>query len=256
LKINFLKYQAAGNDFVLIDNRQLKLTLTPHQCQRICDRRFGVGADGIILVDNSSTADFHITYYNPDGTQSLCGNGCRTGVELAARLGLAKTCSTFSAFDGTHEAELLADGLIKIKMSDLNHIEVVYDGYYMDTGSPHFVRFVKNVDDYPVFDEGKKLRYDPVFPRGTNANFIEWVHDQTFRLRTYERGVEQETLACGTGATASALAAALRGYASPVTLIARGGELIVSFLREKDGTFRQIYLTGPARLVFEGQLEL
>ena len=256
MKINFFKYQAAGNDFVLIDNRQIKLTLTPDQCARICDRRFGVGADGIILVDNSDQADFHITYYNPDGTQSLCGNGCRTGVELAARLGLAKPKSTFSAFDGLHEAELLPDGLIKIRLNDLDHIEKVYDGYYLDTGSPHFVRFVENLDAYPVFEEGRKLRYDPVFPRGTNANFIELVEGQTFRLRTYERGVEEETLACGTGATASALAASLKGYESPVTLLARGGKLVVSFEKEKEGTFRKIYLTGPAGLVFEGQLEL
>ncbi len=230
--------------------------LTPDQCAGICDRRFGVGADGIILVDNSDQADFHITYYNPDGTQSLCGNGCRTGVELAARLGLAKPTSTFSAFDGLHEAELLPDGLIKIRLNDLDHVEKVYDGYYLDTGSPHFVRFVENLDAYPVFEEGRKLRYDPVFPRGTNANFIELVEGQTFRLRTYERGVEEETLACGTGATASALAASLKGYESPVTLLARGGKLVVSFEKDKAGSFKKIYLTGPAGLVFEGQLEL
>jgi len=256
MKLHFYKYQAAGNDFVLIDDRQGDQQLSAEQIASLCDRRFGIGADGVIFVGRDGNADYSIRYFNPDGTQSLCGNGCRSAVNLAARLGLAGQHSVFSAYDGNHDAELMPDGRIRIRMSDVTAIDRLLGGYYMDTGSPHFVKFVSGLAGYPVFEEGRKLRYDPVFPIGTNANFIERVDDNTLALRTYERGVEQETLACGTGATASAIAASFEGYASPVTLIATGGVLRVDFRREPDGRFTDIYLTGPATLVFEGDIEL
>jgi len=256
MKLHFYKYQAAGNDFVLIDNRDGDQTLSAQQIAFLCDRRFGVGADGVIFVSRDQHADFNIRYFNPDGTQSLCGNGCRSAVDLASRLGLARQRSVFSAYDGDHDAELLPGGLIRIRMSDVTEIDRKLGGYYLDTGSPHFVKFVTGLSDYPVFEEGRRLRYDPVFPIGTNANFIERIDDSTLALRTYERGVEQETLACGTGATASAIAASFEGYRSPVTLKAAGGDLRVDFRKDPDGRFTEIFLTGPATLVFEGDIEL
>lgn len=256
MELHFYKYQAAGNDFVVIDNRGGNISLTADQIFKLCDRRFGVGADGVILVADDPNADYHVTYFNPDGTQSLCGNGCRSAVELAHRLGLATEHSVFAAYDGDHFADIMPNGLIRIKMNDLSKIDRVLDGYYMDTGSPHFVRFVSGLKDYPVFEEGRKIRYDKVFPIGANANFIEPVDRQTLALRTYERGVEQETLACGTGATASAIAASMEGYESPVRLKARGGDLIIDFQKHPDGSFTDIHLTGPATMVFRGVIEL
>lgn len=256
MKIHFYKYQAAGNDFVLIDNRIPKLKLSNEQIARICDRKFGVGANGVILVDNDSNASFNITYINPDGSQSLCGNGCRTAVHLASQLGMTNGKITFNAYDGIHKAEILPDGQIKIQMNNVEKIEEVYEGYSLDTGSPHYVKFVSGLDQYPVFDEGRKYRYDSFFPKGTNANFIEGRNGNAIALRTYERGVEEETLACGTGATASALAAYKKGYKSPVTIFTKGGTLTVEFKVSPSGAFSDIYLTGPAKLVFEGDLEL
>jgi len=210
----------------------------------------------LILVETDETADFRIRYFNPDGSESLCGNGCRSAVALAARLGLAIGKSVFNAYDGLHESELLGDGSIKIRMADVSEVTEIFDGWYMDTGSPHFVRWVKNLDDYPVVEEGRRLRYDPAFPRGTNANFIEKTQDGQLRIRTYERGVEEETLACGTGATASALAASFNGMQSPITLRARGGELRLDFRRLANGKFTDIHLSGPARLVYTGEMEI
>lgn len=256
MRVHFYKYQAAGNDFVLIDNRESKLSLSNEQIAQICHRRFGVGADGVILVDNDSNANFNITYINPDGSQSLCGNGCRTAVDLASKLGMTNGKISFNAYDGVHKAEILADGQIKIQMNNVDNIEEVFDGYSLNTGSPHFVKFVSGLDQYPVFEEGRKLRYDAHFPRGTNANFIESRNGNAIALRTYERGVEEETLACGTGATAAALAAFKKGYKSPLTIYTKGGTLTVEFKFSPSGAFSDIYLTGPAKLVYEGDLEL
>lgn len=256
MKIPFYKYQAAGNDFVLVDNRTGCFHFSIADIARICDRRFGAGADGLILISTDPAVDFRIDYFNPDGTASLCGNGCRSAVALAARLGIAGQHSLFNAYDGLHEAELTSDGLIRIRMSDVAQLEKIYDGFSLDTGSPHFVRWVSDIDAYPVLEEGRKLRYDPVFPKGTNANFIERIDDHTLALRTYERGVEEETLACGTGATACALVASESGYSSPIILKVRGGTLRVEFKRLPNGGFTDIYLTGPAQLVYTGELEI
>jgi diaminopimelate epimerase len=256
VRVHFYKYQAAGNDFVLIDNRATKLSFSKEQIAQICHRRFGVGADGVILVDNDPSANFNITYINPDGSQSLCGNGCRTAVDLASKLGMTNGKISFNAYDGVHKAEILSDGQIKIQMNNVDNIEEVFDGYSLDTGSPHFVKFVTGLDQYPVFEEGRKLRYDAHFPKGTNANFIEPGNGNAITLRTYERGVEEETLACGTGATAAALAAFRKGYKSPLTIYTKGGKLTVEFKASPSGAFSDIYLTGPAKLVYEGDLEL
>lgn len=272
MKIHFYKYQATGNDFVLVDNRDGKYSFTAAQIRKICDRRFGVGADGLIFLEKDAELDFGIVYYNGDGTQSLCGNGCRSAVDLASHLGWVNGTARFSAYDGPHEARLLGNGQIRLQMNDVTGVREENGGFFMDTGSPHFVKFVKGLKDYPVVEEGRQLRYSPAFePSGANINFVELLGNNTISVRTYERGVEDETLSCGTGVTAVSLAASLRGYSSPVKIKVLGGELSVEFKsghsdmpgkqsnpsnKPTDLVFHDIYLVGPAKLVFEGDLEL
>ena len=175
---------------------------------------------------------------------------------INARLPDGQGKLSFNAYDGVHKAEILPDGQIKIQMNDVDKIEEVFDGYSLDTGSPHYVKFVSGLDQYPVHEEGRRYRYDAHFPKGTNANFIESRNGNAIALRTYERGVEEETLACGTGATAAALAAFKKGYKSPLTIYTRGGTLTVEFNASPSGAFSNIYLTGPAKMVFEGEVEV
>lgn len=255
--IHFYKYQATGNDFVIIDNREANLSFSAAQIAAICHPKFGVGADGLILIERHPSLNFHLEYFNSDGSKSLCGNGCRAAVQFASRLGLVNGKANFTAFDGPHAAEILDNGNIRLKLADVKETKVIGDDYYIHTGSPHYIKFVRDVQNYPVFAEGKKIRYDAQFePGGVNVNFVELQPDNTIFVRTYERGVENETLSCGTGITAAALAAALKGYHSPVAIQTLGGTLSVEFKSGQSGTFQEIYLIGPAKMVFEGQLEL
>ena len=265
MKIHFYKYQATGNDFILIDNRNEKIKLTIDQIKQVCDRRFGIGADGIILIEKDPDAMFNLVYYNSDGSQSLCGNGSRAAILFAAHLGMLNSKASFNAYDGIHNAELLPSGVIRLSMNPVNGITKVEDDLFLNTGSPHYIRFVKNIHDYPVLEEGEKIRYSEKFAsqNGTNVNFVELLPDNTIYVRTYERGVENETLSCGTGVTAAALAASTHGYRSPVSVKTNGGELSVEFKSGHTGlpagqadAFTDIYLIGPAKMVFEGDLEL
>lgn len=257
VKLSFFKYQGAGNDFVCFDNRQGEVKLTTEQIGRICDRRFGVGADGIIYLERDPGYDFYVRYFNADGTQSLCGNGSRAAVDLAAHLKIVAATTVFNAYDGPHEATLISPGLIRMQIHDVQHVERKGEDYFMNTGSPHNVRFVTDLPHFPVFEEGRKIRYSPLYnPTGTNANFVEPLPDNTIAFRIYERGVEEETLSSGTGATACALAASMSGYYSPIRVRSRGGEFEVEFKKRQDGTFYDIYVTGPAKMVFQGSLEL
>ena len=257
MKIPFVKYQATGNDFVLIDNRSGQYSFTVEQIQQICDRRFGVGADGLMLIEKHALHDFNLVYYNSDGSQSLCGNGSRAAVSMAAALGLEKAKTTFQAFDGPHEAELLTNGIVRLKMNPVTEVKTLADAQFINTGSPHYIRFVSDVKHFPVVEEGRKIRYSENFkPGGTNANFVETLPDNTILVRTYERGVEDETFSCGTGVTAAALAASFKGYHSPINVKVKGGELSVEFKSGQAGTFTDIFLIGPAKMVFEGTLEL
>lgn len=259
MKLQFVKYQATGNDFVLVDNRNGNIKLTVDQVKRICDRKFGVGADGLMLIEKHPTLDFNLVYYNSDGTQSLCGNGSRAAVKMASSLGIVNGKTTFNAYDGPHEAEITNNDIIKLRMND---VTVGADSDFINTGSPHFIRFVSDLKNYSVFEEGQKIRYSEKFkPGGTNVNFVEPLDDNTIYVRTYERGVENETLSCGTGVTASALAAYAKGYKSPVLIRTEGGDLSVQFTHSSldsghTVTFRDIFLIGPAKKVFEGTLEL
>jgi diaminopimelate epimerase len=264
LKIHFAKYQATGNDFVLIDNRSGKYSFTKEQIGQVCDRKFGVGADGLMLIEKHPDFDFNLVYYNRDGSQSLCGNGSRAAVHMASALGLVNGKAKFNAYDGKHAAEILSDGTIKLRMNDVAEVKQKGDDFFLNTGSPHFIRFVKNIQGYPVFDEGKSIRYSSEYkPGGTNVNFIELLGNNTIYVRTYERGVEDETLSCGTGVVAAAIASSFKGYSSPVQVKTRGGNLSVDFKKStpaaqngQSGTFTDIFLAGPAKMVFEGDLEL
>jgi diaminopimelate epimerase len=264
VKIHFSKYQATGNDFVVIDNRIGELSFSKEQIEKICHRKFGIGADGLMLIEKHPSLDFNLVYYNSDGTQSLCGNGSRAAVRMASALGMVNGKARFNAYDGSHTAELLASGIVKLKMNDVKKSERQGEDFFIHTGSPHFIRFVTDVEHYPIVEEGRKIRYSEAHkPGGTNVNFVELLPENTLYVRTYERGVEDETLSCGTGVVASALAASFNGYQSPVRIKTLGGELSVEFKPTtsgssigQEGTFTDIFLVGPAKLVFEGDLEL
>jgi diaminopimelate epimerase len=257
MKLPFHKYQATGNDFVIVDNREAKYSLTTDQVKAICDRKFGVGADGIMLIEKDRSLDFNLIYFNADGSPSLCGNGSRAAVKMASALGMINGHAKFLAYDGRHDAELLSNGNVRLKMNDVKEVKHLANDFFLNTGSPHFVRITKDVENFPVFEEGKKIRHSENFePGGTNANFIELLDNNTIFVRTYERGVENETLSCGTGVTAAALAASTRQYKSPVSVKTLGGELSVEFNLCHDGSFTDIFLVGPAKMVFTGALEL
>lgn len=256
--VHFFKYQAAGNDFILVDNREGTHSFSAELISALCHRRFGIGADGIIFLNSDPQADFRMVYHNADGSQSFCGNGCRAIVHFAHQLGVIGTTAVFMAHDGQHEAHILDDGNIRVSLNDVKPItQKGADDFYIHTGTDHHVRFVAGLDDYPVVEEGRKIRYSDEYPRGTNANFVERMKDGTVAFRIYERGVEDETLSSGSGATACALVASRRfGLASPIMLKARGGYLLIEFQAQADGTFTGVHFIGPAQLVFETRLDV
>jgi diaminopimelate epimerase len=259
MEITFYKYQGTANDFVMIDNRQLHFDRDNQALvARLCERRLGIGADGLILLQNKAGYDFEMVYFNADGRLgSMCGNGGRCTVQFARQLGVIKDTSYFLAADGDHYANVLVNGTISLKMNDVQAIESAENYYYLNTGSPHYVTFVEELNNYAVFHEGRNIRYNDRFrAEGTNVNFAQLpAADEPLFVRTYERGVEDETYSCGTGVTATAIAASYRGKVSPVKIQTLGGNLEVAFMRQGD-TFTDIYLTGPAELVFEGKINI
>jgi diaminopimelate epimerase len=257
MRVSFHKYQATGNDFVIIDNRDGKYSFSVDDIKRICDRKFGVGADGIMLIENHPTLDFNLVYFNADGSPSLCGNGSRAAVKMASVLGIVNGKAKFNAYDGLHEGQILPNGNVRLKMSDVKEVTKSGEGIFVNTGSPHFIKWVHDVRNFSVFEAGREIRYSDAFkPAGTNVNFVQQLDKNSIFVRTYERGVENETLSCGTGVTAAVLAAVSRQHISPVTVKTLGGELTVEFQRSHDGAFTDIFLIGPAKMVFEGILEL
>lgn len=252
--IDFHKYQGTGNDFVMIDNRDDKFDKSDLKLIAfLCHRRFGIGADGLILIENNKEADFEMVYFNPDGSQSLCGNGSRCAVMFANSLGVIQNDAVFLAVDGVHKAQI-KDGLVHLLMHDVIDYESIQEDFLIDTGSPHYLRYVESTESIDPVEEGRKIRYSDRFAaEGVNVNFLEKVDDDELRIRTYERGVEDETLSCGTGCTAAALSLGLKTGVNQVKLNAVGGELNVTF--KKDGhRFREIYLIGPAESVFIGKI--
>ena len=256
--IKFHKYQGAGNDFIIIDNRHQLYDLSEAMVEHLCHRKFGIGADGLMLLETCPGYDFRMRYFNSDGKEaSLCGNGSRCIVAYAHQSGLTGTHTHFMAADGAHEAEITATG-IRVKMADVTEIDANSDYYFLNTGSPHYVKIVEDAFRTDILQEGKAIRYSPAFqPEGTNVNFITPTSDG-IKIVTYERGVEDETLACGTGCVASALVTALRNNDSGNTYLlkAKGGILKVSFERKADHSFTNIWLEGPAEKVFTGEINL
>jgi len=258
MKIQFYKYQGTGNDFVILDNRNWSYTsLTQEQVKFICDRRFGVGADGLMLLNPKTDYDFEMIYYNSDGREStMCGNGGRCMVKFAYHLGMHKSQFLFRAIDGDHLAELDHDGIVSLKMKDVSEIREDKGDFILNTGSPHLVKIVSDVMDLDIYQLGMDIRYSPTFAKeGINVNFVEQKKPDEIIVRTYERGVEDETLSCGTGVVASALVCHHNdvGY-NDVTVMTKGGKLVVEYDRVND-SYENIWLCGPAEKVFEGSFE-
>ena len=255
--LQFYKYQGTGNDFVIIDNRDNSFDRNNNALIKLlCDRRFGVGADGLMLLQNHAAYDFEMVYYNADGFEgSMCGNGGRCLVKFAYDLKLIGETTTFIAVDGEHEASVI-NGEVHLKMIPVSDIEHNESFDFMDTGSPHYVEYVTNIQNLNVVEKGSGIRYNERFKEiGTNVNFVEINGDSQLSVRTYERGVENETLSCGTGVTACALSASFKGHSSPITMDVQGGILSVSFEKSTNG-FDKIFLIGPAERVFEGTWKL
>ena len=256
----FYKYHGAGNDFLIADDRDGSYRLTTKKIVALCDRHAGIGADGVMLLKKASAGDaaFEMAFYNPDGSHGMmCGNGGRCIVAFADMLGIKPAAGSeyrFLAPDGLHVATILSSVIssevekslwtVRLKMIDVEGITPVKDGYFLNTGTRHFVKFVDDVNAVDVEEEGKRLRWDPVFqPEGTNVNFVQVAPDG-LHVRTFEKGVEGETLACGTGLTASAIV-----YGSPTNLQCRRGDwLRVDFTKNGTGA-KDVFLTGPAECV-------
>ncbi len=254
--MHFYKYQGTGNDFILIDNRSGAFNLNSTQIEQLCHRRLGIGADGLMLLNAHPTYDFEMIYFNADGLPgSMCGNGGRCITQFALDLGINKSTYNFLAVDGPHEAEILTDGRISLRMIDVDQISASGTDFILNTGSPHLVRIVKQLDSFPVFEVGQTIRNEERFgPRGINVNFVERTETpELIRVRTYERGVEDETLSCGTGVTACAIARAIIDQkVEPCTIETKGGQLMVRFQTKDFVHFTHIHLIGPATKVFEG----
>ncbi len=257
--ISFSKYQSTGNDFILIDNREGKHRFSRAEVAKLCHRKFGIGADGLILLNSSKDLDFEMKNYNADGGEcSMCGNGGRALIQFARDLGIQKERYRFLAIDGVHDARFNL-GLIELKMQSVLDIIETPVGPTLDTGSPHLVIEVSQLLQFEVVKEGRALRNSPLFmPGGINANFFEIQNGRVF-LRTYERGVEDETLSCGTGAIATAIVTkkdsdSKLGTPVETSIYCQGGELKVRFTQIDQRSFEDIWLIGPSLKTFEGQL--
>lgn len=259
MTLKFYKYQATGNDFVMIDNRtQIFDKNNTKLVAQLCDRRFGIGADGFILLENTPNYDFRMVYFNADGNEStMCGNGGRCIVAFAKQLGIVEQSTTFLAIDGPHDARI--EGVnIYLKMQSVNEINVQEEYTTLDTGSPHYVTLKSDIVSLDVKKEGKKIRSSSTFiAEGINVNFVEQLSPNTFAIRTYERGVEDETLSCGTGATAAAIAMhkTQKTFSEQILLETKGGELDISF-KFKDNIYQDVWLSGSAELVFDGAISI
>jgi diaminopimelate epimerase len=261
MELIFHKYQGTGNDFVILDNRDERYNgLTNEQVRFLCNRRFGIGADGLMLLNNASGYDFEMKYYNADGREgSMCGNGGRCMIKFAYHLGIHRDMYKFIAIDGDHEAEIDTDGIVSLRMKDVNKIKKVHGDFLLDTGSPHYVKIVNDVMILDVYKKGRDIRYSKDFEEeGINVNFVEQMAEVDHILvRTYERGVEDETFSCGTGVTAAALVCYHNenGY-NDVEVKTLGGKLTVEFDRLENDSYTNIWLCGPADKVFEGSVEI
>ncbi len=258
--IQFSKYQGTGNDFILIDNRQKKINKDKitEIVQKLCNRRFGIGADGLMLLENHEKYDFEMDYYNSDGSGgTMCGNGGRCIVAFAKKNKIIVNNTKFIASDGLHEALIDNQNWVQLKMTDVGEIEESSNHFFLNTGSPHYVDFSKNIEKLNVYEEGRKIRYNERFTTdGTNVNFATW-DGKILHVKTYERGVENETLSCGTGVVASAISSVIHYKTEnnkPIKIKTKGGNLQVRF-KKTNNSFSDIWLEGSATFVFTGQIE-
>lgn len=259
MKIEFYKYQGTGNDFVMIDNRAMQIKLNTHQINFLCNRKLGIGADGLILLEPSDQLDFKMVYYNADGNESsMCGNGGRCIAHFAHFLQLVTQDGCFEAIDGRHDFKIGKQDAISLKMNDVEVILRDQNGaYILNTGSPHYVKFVNNVNQVDIIQDARQIRNNETYiEKGINVNFVS-SSDDTYSMRTYERGVEDETLSCGTGTVAAALSISKEFSIQDdqINLCTPGGNLSVTFNRKGD-IFTNIWLIGPAKLVFKGAIEM
>lgn len=259
MRIHFHKYHGCGNDFIVVDGRSGRFNgLRQEVVARLCHRRFGVGADGLMVLAEAPGQDFSMLYWNADGNPgSMCGNGARCIVAFAHRLGVGKGAYRFLAPDGPHEAYREEDGIVRLRMSDVGPVERVNGDHVLDTGSPHYVRFTDDVRRLDVEGEGRTIRHSQRFQKeGINVNFVQRLDGQALFVRTFERGVEAETLSCGTGVTASALVSADGTTGNrEVEIRTRGGRLRVDFEARADGSFHNVWLVGPAAFVYSGEVD-
>ena len=255
MKIKFEKYESGGNDFVLIDNRNKLYDLNSDKIKKICTRNFGVGSDGLIILKNSKIADFKMIYYNSDGqSSSLCGNGTRCLFSFTLSLGIIKKTAKIETSEGIYIATISSRNLVSLKMKNIDDVFLFDNKAYLNSGSPHHIEMIEDLNKISVKKLGSSIRFSSRYsPNGTNVNFFNKINDKKFEIRTYERGVEDETLSCGTGATAVAIAVHAMGLTtqSEITIQTRGGELIISFEVSETG-YKNICLEGPTRFVFKG----
>lgn len=258
MRLPFQKYQGAGNDFIIIDNRNR--VFDELNVAQLCHPKFGIGADGLMLLQNIEGYDFEMLYYNSDGNiSSMCGNGGRCIVDFAKGLGLFETNTIFKAIDGRHDA-IWSKSKVELQMQNVSIVHQLGNAYELNTGSPHYITFEKNIDNIDIVPEARAIRYNETYKsEGINVNFVEVVGPNAIKVRTYERGVENETLSCGTGVTASAIAYSIEtGLANGENLIAistPGGPLRVKFSKQNN-QFENVWLIGPATKVYDGQIEI
>lgn len=258
MDIQFYKYQGTGNDFIILDNRDGRYNqLSDEVIEKMCHRKFGIGADGLMLLENESGYDFKMKYHNADGKEgSMCGNGGRCLVQFAHDHGIVKDAYNFIATDGPHDAIIQKDGLVRLKMKDVDHVSVTADSSVLNTGSPHYIHWVTDLDGYDVYNQGKSIRYNDIYKQeGINVNFVK-KEAHGIRVRTYERGVEDETLSCGTGVTAAAIASSANMGQQHINVQVEGGALAVSFNRVGEMHFTDVWLIGPATFVYSGNYSI
>lgn len=257
MHISFSKYQGTGNDFVIIDNRKGNIELSTEQIRLMCDRRFGIGADGFMLLNHAATVDFEMKYYNADGVEgSMCGNGGRCLTKFAFDCGIIKEQYTFIASDGLHEARFGKNKWVHLKMIDVNTVQQNNADFVLNTGSPHYIKPVQHIDQIDVLEAGRTIRYNDTFKeKGINVNFVESFPEE-IKVRTYERGVEDETYSCGTGVTAASLIFAKQVGFNRIAVDTKGGQLAVEFNKINDQHFNNIWLCGPATFVFKGDIAI
>ncbi len=256
--IPFEKYHGTGNDFILVNNWERQFQFDRFQVERICERRFGIGSDGLILIQSHDAHDFEMVFYNPDGSQSFCGNGSRCAVDFAHKLGIVDQHAQFMAIDGVHWANWTNE-TVRISINPVDELIKVDHDFFVQTGSPHYVQFVEDINHFPVEERGLGLFNHPIAGNaGTNVNFVELIDEQTIYVRTFERGVFGETYSCGSGVTAAALVATELSLTSPVNVKTKGGCLSVEYQFHPKSTtkYTNIFLTGPVQYVYSGEYSL